>query len=332
MHAHYSQIEYGPAYLASGVTTARDLGGEFEFLAAMRAKVESRGGVSPRLLLAGIVDGEGPTRFGVNSASTPEQARAIVARYKNAGFSQIKIYSLITPEILRILTAEAHRNGMTVTGHIPRGMNLMDVIDAGMDEVCHMGGVAAFLRDGGDAALQTLKQRGVGFDTTFAWGELQGRPKNIPMSSFEPGMAKAPYSLTSIINSAGGADAPVYRPEERYRNQVATVRRLLDAGIPVVPGTDKAVPGHSLLRELELYVAGGMEPGEVIRIATSGSARAMKLDQETGTIQTGKRADIVMLDGNPLEDFRNIRKINRVITNGRVYDPAKLWQSVGFRP
>ncbi len=97
-------------------------------------------------------------------------------------------------------------------------------------------------------------------------------------------------------------------------------------------GTDKAVPAHSLHRELELYVQAGLTPMEVIQIATRDSARAMGMEDEVGTVEAGKRADLILVDGNPLKNFADLRKVTRVIANGRVYDPGELWKSVGFRP
>lgn len=166
MHAHYAQIEWGPAYLASGVTTARDCGNEFEFITAVRDEIAQHAGLGPRLLLAGLIDGAGPDAFGVNSATTPEEGRALVNRYKKAGFSQIKIYNLIQPDVLRAITAEAHRLGMTVTGHIPNGMNAFDGVNDGMDQINHIGYAASVMRAPG---------RDVRFD---AASPKRGRPSS----------------------------------------------------------------------------------------------------------------------------------------------------------
>ena len=97
-------------------------------------------------------------------------------------------------------------------------------------------------------------------------------------------------------------------------------------------GTDKAVPGHSLHRELELYVQAGLTPMQVIQLATSGAAKVMRIDGEVGTVEAGKRADLILVQGNPLERFSDLRKVSRVVTKGRMYDPAELWKSVGFAP
>jgi imidazolonepropionase-like amidohydrolase len=104
------------------------------------------------------------------------------------------------------------------------------------------------------------------------------------------------------------------------------------AGVPIVAGTDVGVPGHTLLRELELYVKAGLTPLEAIQAATVTPARAMKVDNEVGPIEAGKRADLIVLDADPLENISNIRKIRYVVTQGRLFESAKLWKSVGFRP
>src|ERR1700684_3813258 len=115
-------------------------------------------------------------------------------------------------------------------------------------------------------------------------------------------------------------------------DQFAVLRALYNAGIPIVAGTDKAVPGHSVHRELELYVQAGLTPMQVIQLATSGAARVMGMDADVGTVEAGKRADLILVQGNPLENFADLRKVTRVVTRGRMYDPAELWKSVGFRP
>src|SRR5438270_3675224 len=93
MHAHFEQVEWGPIYLAAGVTTVRDCGNEFEFITAVRDAVAQWRGLGPRLLLAGIVDGTGTYAIGVQRVDTPEQARMWTDRYHAAGFQQMKIYS-----------------------------------------------------------------------------------------------------------------------------------------------------------------------------------------------------------------------------------------------
>src|SRR6185312_8672226 len=168
MHAHFAQVEYGPAYLAAGVTSARDCGGEFGFLVALHQLLASDQALGPHLLMAGLLDGSGPATFTTNWADTPAQGRAMVDRYHAAGVSQIKIYDLIQPDVLRAITAEAHRLGMTVTGHIPHGLTAFQGVEDGMDQINHLGYVTQEVRAVGlPATVAFLKQHGTVVDPTL---------------------------------------------------------------------------------------------------------------------------------------------------------------------
>ena len=343
LHTHFSGVEFGPSYLAAGVTTARDCGGEFDFLVAMRDAVEKRHGQGPRLVLAGIVDAT-PDAFGAVTAETPDEARAVVARYHAAGFQQIKLYTYLKPEIVQVLAAEAHRVGMTVTGHVPQALNAIQGVEAGMDQINHLNYVTSTLRSpgGGRGAAMDLNsdqaRKSIQFfldhhtvvDPTAGWGEMSGHPKSVDIASFEPGIAKAPQTLVAKFNALGGANGDAEQLRARTAQTVAVIAALHKAGVIIVPGSDTGLIGYGLDRELELYVQAGMTPLEAIQSATIVSARAMKMDKQLGTVEVGKRADLILVDGNPLAQIGDIRKVSSVVTNGWLYDSAKLWHSVGF--
>lgn len=355
MHAHFEQVEWGPIYLAAGVTTVRDCGNEFEFITAVRDAVAQGRGLGPRLLLAGIVDGSGPLALGVERVDTPEQARYWVDRYHTAGFQQMKIYSSVKLEELKTVADEAHRLGMTVTGHVPEGLTAFQTVEAGQDQINHipyildimhdpfpkemsrpdrMKALAALDLDSDNArkALTFLKDHHTVVDPTMALFELFTATTAKPPASFEPGVNKiAPELAEQLTDVEPPNDRSALR-EQVFQKELATVGALHRAGIPVVAGTDQAVPGHSLHREIELYVEAGFSPMEAIQAATIVSARAMGLDKETGTIQKGKRGDVILIDGDPLADIRNTRNVEYVITNGVMYHTPELWQSVGFKP
>jgi imidazolonepropionase-like amidohydrolase len=332
MHAHFEQVEWGPIYLASGVTTVRDVGNELEFITSVQSAIASGKGIGPRMLLAGIVDGNGPNAMGAIRASTPDEARAVVRRYHDAGFDQIKIYSSISLEVLRAVTAEAHRLGMTVTGHVPDGISTFQAIDAGLDQINHAEYIANAANPDARRIIAVMKQHHTVLDPTLALYELLARPFTQPIDSFEPGFAHVARELTTPLAGFGSPpDAAPFR-QRRFERELALVGELHRAGIRVVAGTDQSVPGFSLHREIELYVKAGFTPLEALQSATIVPARAMGKDSDSGSIEVGKRGDIVILDANPLDDIANTRKIFRVVSNGRVFDPTLLWQSVGFRP
>jgi len=344
MHTHFSGVEFGPALLAAGITTARDCGGEFDFLVAVRDTIEKQHGLGPRLLLAGLVDGSGPAAFGAVSADTPEEARAVVARYHAAGFQQIKLYTLLKPDVVAALSAEAHRLGMTVTGHVPSALNAFQGVEAGMDQINHLNYASQMMRAPGNRepidfksdravrAVQFLQEHHTVIDPTASWGEMAGHTRDLDVSSFEPGIAKAPYTLASKFISLGGPATGSAAFQARISENVAVIGALHRAGIPIVAGSDTGLLGYGLHREMELYVKAGMTPFEAIQTATIVPAKAMKLDRELGTIEPGKRADLILVDGNPLENISDIRRVSRVVANGRLYDCQKLWKVAGFTP
>jgi imidazolonepropionase-like amidohydrolase len=348
MHAHFNQVEWGPVYLAAGVTTVRDCGNEFEFEVAVRDAINSGHGLGPRMLLAGFVESDSPDAIGAMRANSPEQVRTLVARYHAASFVQMKIYNSVRPDLVPVITAEAHRLGMTVTGHIPKGMTGFEAVQNGLDQINHVSFIyPMMLPPGADlakapavdpesqaahGAIQFLKEHGTVVDPTLAFFEMSLHSADVPISTFEPGIEKVAPELLAPLNDTGvpASEGPTART--RFEQYVAVVRELHRAGIPIVAGSDQNVPGHSLHRELELYVASGFTPMEAIQAATIVPARIMKLDQEVGTVERGKRADLIIVDGDPLASIGEIRKTRIVVTAGRKYDCGQLWQSAGFRP
>jgi imidazolonepropionase-like amidohydrolase len=328
MHTHYSGIEFGPALLAAGVTTARDCGGEFDFLIAQRRAVDAP---APRLLLAGLVDAGGIKAFGHITAETPEEGRAVVRRYRDAGFEQIKLYTFLTPDVIKAIAAEAHRFGMTVTGHVPQAFNAFEGVEAGMDQINHLNYASRMIREAGeDKAVAFFRDHHTFIDPTAGWGEMAGHAKDVDVATFEPGILRAPPVLDAKYRGMGG-QTTAEQMKARIAQTLAAIGVLHKGGVAIVPGSDTGLVGHGLHRELELYVQAGMTPMEAIQSATIVSARAMKLDRDSGTIEPGKRADLVLIDGDPLADIREIRKVSGVVAGGRLYDPGKLWRSVGFR-
>jgi imidazolonepropionase-like amidohydrolase len=330
MHTHLTQVEWAHVYLAAGVTTVRDMGNEFEFITAMRDAVRGGRVLGPRLLAAGLVDGGGPNAFGVVYADTPGEARQVVAKYHDAGFEQIKIYNLVRPPIVAVLAAEAHRLGMGVTGHLPEGMTIPEASDAGMDGIAHLAIRGEAGSDAVNAVVRLMATRGMYIDPTQSWNELLGRAAETPIASFQPGFPKIPPPLQRVFDSAGVAGIDAAAARARLERGLRIVRQLHEAGVPLVAGTDEGIPGYSVDRELELYVEAGLTPLAALQAATTVPARWMRLDRELGSVEAGKRADLVVLDGNPLDDIRNLRRVYWTIKDGTIYEPAMLWTSVRF--
>jgi imidazolonepropionase-like amidohydrolase len=347
MHSHYSGVEFGPALLAAGVTTARDCGGEFDFLTAVRRKIEDERALGPRLLLAGLIDSGGPLAFGAVDVETPAEGVAAVDRYADARFDQIKVYTQLKPDVLKAISAEAHRRGLTVTGHVPAAVDAFEGIADGMDQINHLqfvtramlppesgdaGGGAApvdVTSDRAKSLIALMQAHQTVVDPTDGWGEMAGHPKTVRAASFEPGLDAAPFTLASKFEAMGG---PV--EESRFRERLAANGRVIDAlykaGVPIVAGSDTGLIGYGIDRELELYVQAGLPPIAAIQTATLGAARAMKLDRDSGSVEVGKRADLMLVEGNPLANISDLRRVVKVVRGGELYDSQALGRSVGF--
>jgi imidazolonepropionase-like amidohydrolase len=346
MHVHYSGVEFGPALLAAGITTARDCGGELDFLTTIRNAIAATSAktpvLGPRLLLAGLIDAGGPLAFGAFDAETPAQGVEFVDLYADLHFNQIKVYTQLKPGVLRAIAAEAHKRGLTVTGHVPAALTTTQAIEDGQDQINHLQFVIRGMRAEGDVGpvdldgdraknlIALLKARNIVVDPTDGWGEMAGHPKNIDPATFEPGIDAAPFPLASKYRAMGvpAADADKFQARMELNRKVT--HALYEAGVPIVAGSDTGLPGYGLDRELELYVQAGMTPMAAIQTATLNAAKAMGLEADSGTVEVGKRADLVLIDGNPLQNISDIRRVLKVVTDGRVYDSRKLGRSVGF--
>ncbi|MCH1570445.1 MAG: amidohydrolase family protein, partial [Longimicrobiales bacterium] len=354
MHAHANQVQWAPTYLAGGVTTIRDLGNELEFATAFRDAVAEGRAMGPEILLAGMTDGAGITGNGVVRARTAAEAREVVARYDDEGYKQVKIYTAIEPDVLSVLTEEAHQRGMTVTGHVPRAVgNTVDAVALGMDQLNHrglflsvlfpeesvadLGALYLFDRDVSPAriarAAEFLLEHGTALDPTISLDMLRNLPRGTLLETVEPDVGRIAYELWEGKRFLPGVDTT------RAEQMAEDVRVAMDvlgafhrAGVPIVAGTDNGVPLFNLYLEIEAYHdLAGFSPLDALRSATLVPARVMGMDAETGSLEVGKEADIAILDRNPLVDIRNLRSVSAVMSDGVYYESAPLWGAVDFR-
>jgi imidazolonepropionase-like amidohydrolase len=361
MHVHLFP-GHGTLQLASGITTVRDMGNDIEQLAARIARFDAGTELGPRVIRAGLIDAKGPFTAPTGLAvTTPDEAAAAVARYADAGYAQIKIYSSVPPAMVPGIAAAGHARGLRVSGHIPTGMNAAQAVEAGYDEIQHANFLfLRFLAEPEDDTRTPLRftrvaERGTELD--LAGRDVQQfldllvahhtvlDPTLVAfhgMFTSDPGELDpvlVPYAnrlpaQTVRFGRSGGLPAPDGK-RARFRASFAAMQRMIKAAwdrkIPIVAGTDD-IAGLSLPHELELYVQAGIPPAEVLAIATIGAARVMRRDAESGSITAGKRADLVLIDGDPIRDIAAVRNTAAVVCRGVVYDPAELFAAVGMRP
>src|SRR5207244_5703188 len=168
-------------------------------------------------------------------------------------------------------------------------------------------------------------------EPTLARSEFNLHPQRRPFSEIEPSVARLPPELAIILNNSGISQDREERAAVALQTALDTTKILHDAGIPILAGSDQVVPGSSLHRELELLVRAGLTPIEAIRAATKNPKEVLGV-ADSGVISAGQRADLVILDANPLEDIRNIRRVRWTAIGGRLFDPNALWSIVDIQP
>lgn len=178
--------------------------------------------------------------------------------------------------------------------------------------------------------IALMAQRKTVIDPTLPWNELLNHAPETSIESFEPGIAHAPPALKMNYESVKN-DVDAATARSRLTSQEVMLKAMFDAGIPIVASTDGGLPGYSLLRSLELYVDAGLTPMQAIESATRVAAASIGMGRQSGTIESGKRADLIVSNADPLANISNIRKLRWVIADGRVLEPSALWQAAGFK-
>jgi hypothetical protein len=361
MHAH-AQAGDGILNIASGVTTVRDMGNDIDELRHLQDQWESGSAIGPRVWKSGFIDGHGPYQAPTGLyADTAEEAQAAVNRYADLGYVQIKLYSSLNPEFVPGIVKTAHARGLRVSGHIPNGMIASQFVEAGADEIQHINFIFLnFMADkvidtrtperftavGAYAAKLDLQSRQVNdfiallvqhhttVDVTLATfeGMFTGRPGKVS-PDFAPVLNRLPAQVQRFAYTGG---LPVTEENDQlykdsYQAMLRMTKRMYDAGIPILAGTDAAA-GIMLHRELELEVEAGIPPAKALQIATFNAARLLKQEKNLGSIVPGKRADLVLVEGNPAEHISDIRRCRLVMKNGEVYRSAELYGAAGVKP
>jgi imidazolonepropionase-like amidohydrolase len=184
--------------------------------------------------------------------------------------------------------------------------------------------------------ISLLKTKNVAVDPTVGIFEsmFTARDKKIDPAML-PIVDRLPLSWQRSVKAGGGGLPVPEGMDETYRKSFDVVLKLTkllyDNGIPILPGTD-GLSGFALHRELELYVQAGIPANKVLQLATLGAAQYTGKDKEYGSITVGKKADFLLIDGDPVHDISSIRKSKLVITAGKIYDPAKLYSAVSIKP
>jgi hypothetical protein len=360
-HQHFGDVD-GALDLANGVTSSRDMANDMDSFLERVTRFDDGRELGPRVLKAGIIDGTGelagPTKMRVDTA---EQAIQDVDWYADHGYAQIKIYSSVKPELVPIIADRGHARGMRVSGHVPAFMSARQFVENGADEIQHLNFIELnflfpevketrnrdrFIKVAERAREFTpdkpevrdfigfLKQHHTVLDPTMSVFEALfcGDP-TVVTPGLEEIVPRFPAQVRRAMRS-GALEVPpdkVAAYHEAFPAMLRLLKALHDAGVTIIPGTD-ALAGYTLHHELDLYVRAGIAPAEVLRMATLTPALVMGVDKECGLVAPGKLADMVLVDGDPAKNIRDLDKITTVIKGGKVYDPAAIEKALGIAP
>ena len=336
MHTHLqvsNQGALGLTQLMSGLTTARDLASDDDVAVSLRDRERQGKLAVPRTILAGFI--EGPLKWAGPSAAvvaTEAEARAWVARYDSLGYKQIKLYNVLHPDIVPTIAQEAHKRGMLLSGHIPRGLSMQAAVALGFDEVQH---AAFFFSNWYQDSLYLPQMRAYSQVATAVAPSID---VNSPQMT---GLVNYLRDHKTVIDGTfnlwiGGGGASVgaggstdqQKADSAYMN---LIRKLYAGGVQLVAGTDNS-SGSTYRRELEMYELAGIPRAKILQIATLDAARFMKEANDYGSVSVGKVADILVVGGKPMEKIGELQKIETVVRGGRLDKVSELQKLAFPRP
>ena len=337
MHGHLPNPSAGPEltenllflYVANGVTTVRGMQGSL-------AHLELKGRIARGELLGPRLWASGPPLSG-NSAPTPEAGRRLVEEQQAAGFDQLKIQEGLSRQTYDTIVATAKRLGMRFAGHVPDDVGIYHVLESGQASIEHLDNYVETVVGGSGGGPDSADDKRIAqvvaatcaahawtVPTLALWETFLGPedPSALarrPELRYVPAAWRASWAeqLTRMRTSAPPADKRVATLALRRR----ILKALQTAGCPIALGTDSpqlySVPGFSIQREMRSMAAAGLSPQQILGEATVQVARYFGAEQEFGTIAPGQRADLLLLNGNPLSDLANVGRRAGVMVSGR---------------
>ena len=345
-YAHENQA-LALLFVANGITTVRNMWGH-PAVNDFAKEVDAGHILGPHTYSTGpVTDGNPSFWESARVVETREQAEEAVQSDKQAGYIAVKVVDHLSKEAYQALVAAARQQGLPVVGHVPTAVGLSGAIAARQDSIEHLTGFWEALQPDGSGAqkktarelvqqadlkklpalVQATKAADVWNCPTLAVGNHIIRTDAVwfqELSLVPPGIVER-YRKAYTLNP----DDPRFSPEARALNN-AIVKALHDGGAHLLLGTDavkpSVLPGFSLQEELEKFVATGMTPYEAIRAGTSDAAKFLHQENEFGVVSTGRRADLLLVEANPLEDVTNVSKRAGVMVNGHWLTEDELKQ------
>lgn len=350
MHVHLSWTKASaiPALLANGVTGVRDAGGLLREIDEWRVRIDAGVMPGPRIIRAGPVLNGRAFAFHQFAVTNELDARGAVRALQKAGVDCIKVHRAIPREAYFGVAKECRELGLPLIGHIPTTVTPLEASQAGHASLEHVVTLfeGTFAKELGDKPLGPALSRftheaAAGLFAQFARNSTAftptlvshrmvtqfGRAKPSPRDQFVSRSARKSAEDLLTRDKAELTPAFYERAELFYEAAFPLVRMMQEAGVRLLAGTDLATagtyPGFDLHDELALMVEAGLTPMQALQAATRNPAQFLKLS-DSGTIAPGQRADLVLLDADPLSEIRHTQRIRAVMAGGRFYDRDAL--------
>ncbi|MFN8012607.1 MAG: amidohydrolase family protein [Holophagaceae bacterium] len=338
-HVHLASPTELPLYLAHGVTTVFNLNGRPAHLAWRKAVAEGRL-AGPRILSAGPTFAE---------ALSPAAAVAKVDAIADAGYDAVKVYNQVGREEYPALIAAAKRRGLLLMGHVPRKPGFEAALQAGQsiahaEELVYTAfnpgvedtfGMKALAEGRLPDVARKVAASGVSVTCTLTcFHDIVRQATDLGTFLKNPDLGTLPPWVRARLEPGRNRYHGRYTAEETaflkaaYPFQLKLAKALSDAGVPLMTGTDAAsigpVAGASVHQELEEFVAAGLTPYQALRASTTAPAAYFHRPGERGTVEPGQRADLILVEGDPLKDVRATRALAGVVYAGHWRDAKGL--------
>ena len=256
---------------------------------------------------------------------------------KERGVDLVKVHDRTPPEAYQAIAEEARRLGLPFAGHLPRGITFEAAAAAGQRSIEHLAGLRMFNQCSGGQTYSAEKCRPffewlaksglwqtptlINWRTMFTVGTPDGDPEQDHLAYASPGLLEFLALNRKMSNVSAEAVRSLVVAADAAAVAVADMQK---AGVGILAGCDGMVVGFCLHEELMLFVKGGMSAAAALQTATINPARSLGLEKTVGSVDAGKRADVVLLDANPLDDIANVRRVHAVVIGGRLLDRPRL--------
>lgn len=322
MHTAWAnQQTSADSIIAYGITTVRDTGSRLDLINAVKDQAEATNFPIPRFFASGdIFEGLMPLwGDAFLEIATKDEAREYVKEWKALGADFIKAYDSLPWFIKSTIADEAHRQGLPIVGHGLSGEEITRSVILGFSTLEHNG-------PSNDDVRKMLAASGVKVDPTLTVFMGSRIPLAGDAPAVDPKFRK--YVPEGSLRAARPGGTISDAEMAGWRDTLARISREYRAGVKLLDGTDALMTGvffgPSLHYSLQYLNGADVSTAEVLRIATASAAETEGASADLGTLEPGKFGDVVLLDGNPLEDIKSTLKIWRVIKSGNVYDPATM--------